>query len=71
MDCRALATSCEAFPCLHTQTSSALPFGDFSCSVAWSNRASEVCVKGGSNVDSRYADGFAGNSESGMSGVNS
>ncbi|SRR5258706_9842230 len=66
MDRRALAASCESFPRLHIQTSSALAFGD--CNVAWS---SEACVKGGRNVDSRCAAGFARNSESGMSGVNS
>ena len=68
MDRRALAASCESFPRLHIQTSSALAFGDFSCSVAWSNKA---CVKGGRSVESRCAAGFASNSESGMSGGNS
>ena len=70
MDRRTLAASCESFPRLHMQTSSALAFGEFSHSVAWSSEASEACVKGGSNADSRYAEGFASNSESGMSGVN-
>ena len=71
MDRRALAASCESFPRLHIQTSSVWAFGDSSCSMAWLSGASEAGVKGDCNVDSRYADGFASNSESGMSGVNS
>ena len=63
-----LAASCESFPRLHMQTSSVLVFGDPSCSMAWSSAAGEVGVKGGCNVDSRYADGLASSSESGMSG---
>jgi hypothetical protein len=71
MDRRALAASRESFPRLHMQTSSVLAVGDSSGSVAWSIGASEAGVKGGCNVDSRYVEGFASNSESGMSGVTS
>jgi hypothetical protein len=69
MDRKALAANCESFPRLHIQTTSALALDASSCSAVVSSNIWGVDVGDSCNVDSRWVDGFASSSESGMSSV--